>query len=135
MSKKTAPAVVLGGNRTRDIPLTYPAKFEGVIYDKVTIRRMSQDEMQAFIAAAAGDDDIRLAMHDLPDVVFDALDPDDADAVNAAMLDMLPRKLKRALANAAPAELPPADPFVTATDALNAVADAAADLAAAPKPA
>jgi hypothetical protein len=106
-----SPTVVLGGNRTREIPLTYPAEYNGVIHDKVTVRRMSQDEMQAFITAAAGDGDLRLAMHDLPDVVFDALDPDDADAVTAAMIDMLPRKLKRALAsaNAAPTE-PPAAP-------------------------
>lgn len=130
-----SPTVVLGGNRTREIPLSYPAEYNSVIYDKVTVRRMSPEELAAFIAAAAGDGEVRLATHDLPEVVFDALDPDDADAVNAAMLDMLPRRLKRALANAAPAEPQPADPFVAATDALNAVADAAADLAAAPKPA
>lgn len=108
MTKTSKPRVILHGSRTREIPLDYPAEFAGVTYDKVTVRRMMPDEVAAFIAGA-DDGEARLPMFSVPDIVLDALDPDDSDAVNAAMLDMLPRRLQRALraSSAAPAEAAP----------------------------
>lgn len=112
MTKKSPPSVILHGNRSREIPLEYPAQFDGVTYEKVTVRRMTQAELAVFIASS--EDDAVPPMFDIPPEVLAALDPDDSDAVFAAALDMMPRRLKRALPTAGtPKE---ADPLVVAAD-------------------
>ena len=98
-----AAVVELLGSRTREVPLEYPAKFGGVIYDKVTIRRMSPAEVEAFVrraaASQAGDtNDVPVEMLDVPKEVFLGLDPDDREVVEEAIYDFLPRSLQMGLA-------------------------------------
>lgn len=98
----SAASVVLHGNRSREVPLEFPAEFEGVTYDKVTIRRMSAPEVEAFIKRAAastpGDgDDTPVEMLDIPREVFLGLDPDDREMVEEAIYDFLPRRLQMGL--------------------------------------
>lgn len=130
MTKKSSRSVILHGNRTRTVELEYPAEFDGMTYDKVTIRRMTLDELTAYIGSS--EDDAVPPMFDIPPQVLAALDPDDSDAVFTAAMELLPRRMKRALPAAnAPKE---ADPFVVAADALSNLRDAASDLAAEPAP-
>lgn len=115
-----APATVtLRGDRTRTVPLAYPAELAGgVIISEVTVRRMTAAEVQEFVAAAAAGQEVRLPMFSLPSEILDALDPDDFDELNKVATEMLPRRLRRALdavgedrpsAAVATAEPPPTD--------------------------
>jgi hypothetical protein len=99
MTEPTAATVVtLRGNRTRTVPLEYPAELsDGTVLQEITVRRMSTEEMAAFVAAAKEGRDYPLPTFSVPDAILDALDPDDFDAVNRAAMEMLPRRLQRAL--------------------------------------
>ena len=94
-----APVVAkLGGNRSRVVPLEYPAELaDGAIVSEITVRRMTAAEVEAFVAAAAAAQEARLPMFDQPPEVLDALDPDDFDELNKVATEMLPRRLRRAL--------------------------------------
>ncbi|MBN9439363.1 phage tail assembly protein [Bosea sp. (in: a-proteobacteria)] len=129
MTRKAAPQVTLLGDRTREVPLIYPAQFDGVTYEKVTVRRMTQAELTAYIASS--EDDAVPPMFDIPPEVLAALDPDDSDAVFAAAMELLPRRMKRALPAAAPKE---ADPIDAAIASLKSLGDAASALATDPAP-
>lgn len=128
--------VTLRGNRTRSVPLEYPAELsDGTVLQEITVRRMSIVEMEAFVAAAKEGHDYPLPTLSVPDAILDALDPDDFDAINRAAMEMLPRRLQRALKAVELATVDEPDPFPPAIDALNGMADAAAALASETSPA
>ena len=91
-SEPPASVVTLHGDRTQGVPIQYPAEFEGVVYDKVVVRRPTRAEVQTFV------DGGKLPIYDIPEVVFENLDPDDFERVNEVMLDFLPLSLQTALA-------------------------------------
>lgn len=91
-SESPASVVTLHGDRTLEVPLQYPAEFEGVVYDKVVVRRPTRAEVQTFVEGG------KLPIYDVPEVVFENLDPDDYEKVNEVMLDFLPLSLQTALA-------------------------------------
>lgn len=101
-SASPAAGVELLGNRTREVTLEFPARFHGVTYEKVSIRRMSPAEVSTFIARAAAADadaeNVPVEMLDIPREVFLGLDPDDRDNVEEAIYDFLPRRLQMGLA-------------------------------------
>ncbi|MFC5509258.1 phage tail assembly protein [Bosea massiliensis] len=96
---RVAPAanVTLLGARTREITLEYPAEWEGKTYDKVTVRRMTPVEVGEFVAAAAAGSDLPMAMLDIPEELFRALDNDDQEQIEEAIFDFLPRRLQTVL--------------------------------------
>ncbi|MGJ5029048.1 phage tail assembly protein [Bradyrhizobium sp. HKCCYLS2038] len=92
------PRFVGGKPRSRDVLLDWPLQYDGKIYDRITVRRMTTAEVGEFVAAASTEagSDMRLPMFDCPPEIIDALDPDDAEKVNEAVRDFLPRLLRQA---------------------------------------
>jgi hypothetical protein len=92
------PVFVSTKPRSREISLDWPLRYDGKLYDRITVRRMTTAEVGQFIAAASAEDykEARLPMFDCPPEVIDALDPDDAERVNEAVRDFLPRALRPA---------------------------------------
>lgn len=85
------------GERSRTLALKYPVEYDGQVYERITVSRMSAQQMSAFIEAIAeGGDAPRLPMFDVPDEVVAALDSDDADELDDLVRDLLPRRLRTA---------------------------------------
>ncbi len=96
---KPAPPefVDTGRPRFRAVPLEWPLTYDGKRYDEIVVRRMTAEEVVNFLDQATADaKTARLPMFDVPHEVIAALDPDDADAVNKAVTDFLPRALRPA---------------------------------------
>jgi hypothetical protein len=115
-SKKddSAPASrFVGAGAFRVVDLEFPVEFDGKVYDKITVRRMTMREMRAFVEGAAnGDGSIMTPNIDCPLGLLDELDPDDFEKVNKAVEDFLPRALKAAIERAGEAgePTPPSSP-------------------------
>lgn len=80
------------GDRRRDVvvPLEWPIEYDGKVYNEIRVRRMTGAEVAAFVNS----DDGTLPMVEAPKVVIDALDADDAMAINKAITDFLPQSLR-----------------------------------------
>ena len=76
----------------RTIELEYPVDFDGTVYETITVRRMTGEEVRLFIEGI--EVDRRLPMFDVPSEVIGALDADDAEQINKAVMDFLPRALR-----------------------------------------
>lgn len=92
--KPATPTFVNQKERFRKVPLEWPLEYDGKVYDSVTVRRMSAEDMRTFIAMEDGS--TIFPMFDVPNAVIEALDPDDDVRVNEAVQDFLPRALRRA---------------------------------------
>lgn len=92
-----APRFVGGPPRSRIVPLTWPVEYDGRVYNAITVHRLSAGDVgDVMRAIEEHGSKARLPMFDVPFEVIDALDADDADSVNAAVLDFLPRALRPA---------------------------------------
>lgn len=95
-----APAAKIVGNkeRSRTVPLEWPVEFDGVTYEKLTIRRVQGADFKKIAALNGQDEEYHLAalLADVPWQVIAALDGDDFVAVQEAVKDFLPRKLQAA---------------------------------------
>lgn len=89
----TAPRFVSEVPRSKSVPLTWPVEYVGKTYEAITVRRLTGNEVAAFFESVEGGD---FPMFDCPKAVIDALDADDSEAVNKAVLDFLPRALRAA---------------------------------------
>jgi hypothetical protein len=79
------------------VPLEWPVTVDGQVVDHVVIRRMTTKEVVDFVERLQQDGDngpVRFPMVDLPDDVLDALDDDDAAAINEAVVSFLPLRLR-----------------------------------------
>lgn len=96
----TPPAPVFVDNgrpRFRVVTLEWPLSFDGKTYSEIVVRRMTAAQVSEFVDQIR--DDAKLAilpMFDVPAAVIDALDADDAEEVNKAVNDFLPRSLRPA---------------------------------------
>lgn len=102
-----APRFVNTAGRSETVPLEWPIEFDGLLYDSVTVRRMTVADIAAFeqrineARRTGGDlDKIRFPMFDVPEAVMDALDSDDADRVGEVTLRFLPRRFRGEEGNA-----------------------------------
>ena len=92
-----APPKFVGDRpRFRTVPLEWPVEYDGKTYSEVSVRRMTAGEVMNFIEQATNGGSPRLPIFDVPPEVIDALDADDADNVNKAVNDFLPRALRQA---------------------------------------
>ena len=82
--------------RFRTVPLDWPIEYGGTVYKEVTVRRLTGQEVSDFISAAERGENPSLPMLDVPEAVIEALDADDSDAINKAVNDFLPRRLRPA---------------------------------------
>lgn len=81
--------------REKSVPLEYPVEFNGTTYDAVKVRRVSGQQMAAFLdKVRSGIDFVLAPMVDCPAEVWDALDADDQFAIDEAAREFMPRRLK-----------------------------------------
>lgn len=108
------PSFVGGRPREKRIALDWPVEFAGKTYSAVVLRRLTVAEVSAFIEDLDGSKKQRIAMFfdddgaPVPPEVMDALDDDDAFAVDEASVAFLPRRFR-----AAPDKAPEAAPVET----------------------
>lgn len=88
------PRFVEEARRFRSVPLAWPIAYGGQVYDQITIRRMTGDEVRQFVEAASNGLNASLPIFDVPDAVVAALDADDDAKVTEAVNDFLPRSLR-----------------------------------------
>ncbi|HEY8578647.1 MAG TPA: phage tail assembly protein [Beijerinckiaceae bacterium] len=97
MSEETQPATpaapapprfVGGPPRSTAVPLRWPVEYDGKVYDSIAVHRMSVADVDAYSR-----DGFPRMFGDTPRAVIDALDADDAAAVNKAVLDFFPEAL------------------------------------------
>jgi len=101
MSQTDKPAPVankfVGAGAFRVVDLQYPVEFDGKVYEKITVRRMTVAEVREFIREAAENPDVTMqTMIDVPAGVLEALDYDDFEKVDGTIYDFLPRLLREA---------------------------------------
>lgn len=96
-ASEPSAGVTLLGKRTLVVPLDFPAEFDGVVYDKVTVRRPSAREVQAFFDSLGSGDAPKLDIYDVPFDIAE-LDDDDLRRLNKETEDFLPQSLRMVLA-------------------------------------
>lgn len=92
-----APVARIVSPKTRSltVQLEYEVEFDGRAYTTVTLRRISGKEMEDYIeAVAASDKRLLPPMIDCPMEVYEAMDDDDRFAIDQAMRDFMPRRLR-----------------------------------------
>ena len=103
--RSNPPVPTFAGNKPRSetVPLEWPIAFGGKTYSSLTVRRVSTEEIAAWVDAVRQKvPDARLNNvvdedgEPIPAEVLDYLDPDDDEAVGAAITDFLPRRLREA---------------------------------------
>lgn len=96
-----APRFVGDKPRSKVVPLDWPIEYDGKTYDSVTVSRLTAAQVAAFYerlreTVKQGDAPARFSMFDVPDVVLDALDDDDAVQINEVVERFLPRGFRAA---------------------------------------
>jgi hypothetical protein len=98
----SAPAPrFVGAGAFRVVTLQFPVKFEGKVYESITVRRITMKEMREFVESASEGGSATTPNIDCPTGLLDHLDPDDFEEVDKAISDFLPRRLKAAIERAA----------------------------------
>jgi hypothetical protein len=95
-TEQPAPTARIVSDKVREklVPLEYPVEFDGQTYDVIKVRRVSGQQMAAFLdKVRSGADFVLAPMVDCPVEVWDALDADDQAAVDEAAREFLPRRL------------------------------------------
>lgn len=105
-----APRFVSSKARSMRIDLEWPVEYGGSVYDHVNMKRLTQGEIADWMKEVSSQQSTGLSLlwpvlrddADLPisSGLMDALDADDFDVINKAILDFLPRRFRGALASA-----------------------------------
>lgn len=94
---KPAATFVNAADRTRGIDLRWPVEFDGQRFERINIRRMTAADVANFLAdIETKGSAARLPIFDCPVEVLDALDADDDERLQEAVLDFLPQRLRMA---------------------------------------
>lgn len=98
MSEAKAPAaarIVTTQPREKLVALEWPVEFDGITYEQVRVRRVTGEEVAAFIERlGAGEKRLMPPMVECPAEVYAALDDDDRFALDEACIDFLPRRFR-----------------------------------------
>lgn len=82
--------------REKIIPLEWPVTVNGVRYTEVRVRRVTGTEIREYVAKSRAGKNLAPPVFDIPFEVYNALDADDADTLDEAGLDFLPRSVRDA---------------------------------------
>lgn len=84
----------------KTVPLEYPIRDDvtGEVIDKVTLRRMTERQVREFVEKAMAGEAVELPIADIPSEALEALDDDDRQRVEQAVLDFMPVRLRVARA-------------------------------------
>lgn len=88
---------VAAAEREKIVPLEWPFHFGDRLIDTVRVKRVSGAEMKEFWEQMARDERFIPPVIDCSQAVWDAMDPDDQEAVDAAAEPFMPRRLKAAV--------------------------------------
>lgn len=93
--------IVSGPARVQEIELGWPVEHEGKLWTAIPIRRLTARQVADYIEAVRANpkDAPDLPMVDAPQAVIDALDDDDAFAVEEATKAFLPHRFRGAPAS------------------------------------
>ena len=88
--------------RSETVMLDWPINYDGKVYDRLTVRRVTAGEVARFVEAVRAAPaevraTMRLPMVDAPDAVLVAFDPDDDDKVDEVISRFLPRRFRAAM--------------------------------------
>lgn len=93
--------------RSMRIDLEWPVEFGGRIWESIPLKRLTHKEVADWVEEIkAQDASVQFPVlreedgTPLPDGLLDALDADDFDEVNKAVLNFLPRRFRGAIKNA-----------------------------------
>lgn len=87
--------IVSTRERERKIPLEFEVEYDGKIYTEITLRRATGKEMEDYMEVlASSKGSVLPPMIDCPMAVYEAMDDDDRYAIDQAMRDFMPRRLR-----------------------------------------
>jgi hypothetical protein len=115
-----APKFIGGGPRSKVVPLEHPVAYDGREYHAITLVRLNAKEVEDMldkINRGEGTEipifrDVEGAV--IPKIVLDALDDNDALALDEAAPEFIPRRFKPKQTSVASAEGAPLDPSSSA---------------------
>jgi len=94
-SQAPVAKIVSTRERERKIPLEFEVEYDGKTYTEVTVRRVTGKEIEDYMEVLASSKErIVPPMIDCPLAVYEAMDDDDRFAIDTAMRDFLPRRLR-----------------------------------------
>lgn len=101
MSTTGAPVVepkhVRGSERFEVVDLEWPVEYDGKVYDKITVTRMSTTQVADYTERMATDSGLgAIPMFDAPRAVIEALDADDTAKLDEVAFRFLPRAFRGA---------------------------------------
>lgn len=87
--------IVYSGEHEKLVPLEWPIEFHDKLWKEIRVHRVSGKEVSDYLKALrTSDADILPPMIDCPIEVWNALDADDQETVDAAAKDFTPKRLK-----------------------------------------
>lgn len=99
-TKTEAPAetpiarIVSTKERERAVPIVYEVEFNGTVYEKIVVRRITGSELEAYFGSLDKGEVVMPPGVGCPPEVWNAMDADDQYEVEKAAMDFLPQKLK-----------------------------------------
>jgi hypothetical protein len=99
------PAFVGGKPRLRTIALDWPVEYDGKVYSRIHLQRLTAKEVADWVESIKDKQDVRFPLYrdddgnQIPDVVLDGMDDDDLTALNEAAADFLPRRFRGVMAS------------------------------------
>lgn len=94
------PRFISPKERSKVVDLDWPIEVNGVVWERVTVRRVTGGEVAAFISAVASMDDSEprppMPVIECPMDVYEAMDDDDRLKVEQEALPFIPRRLLEA---------------------------------------
>lgn len=90
-------AIVLTADREKWVPLQFPVEYDGQVWDKIRVHRITAKELRDYISeVGSGSSYVMPPMVDCPIAVWEAMDADDQAEVDEVAMVFTPRRLKAA---------------------------------------
>jgi hypothetical protein len=100
--ERALPRFVGGRQREQVVPLEWPIEYDGKVWDKIRVKRVTVAEMSAYLEALKDDANAPVPLFDAPRQVLDALDADDDETLSKVAADFFPRRWRAANEQAQP---------------------------------
>lgn len=81
--------------RERWVTLSFPVEYDGRIWDRIRVRRISAKELRDYLSAV-GEEFVMPPVVDCSIAIWDAMDADDQADVDEAAIEFMPRRLRAA---------------------------------------
>lgn len=85
-----------GRPRSKKVQLQWPFEYDGIVYSEIEVIRCTMKQWDDFWTGYADDKTLQMPCFSVPRIITDALDPDDDDAVQAAVEGFFPQRYRAA---------------------------------------